>query len=78
MTEQQRKTRPPTSAEVLVARALGQPDPWAEIELETTPSAVRLAGRIQPVPESAKPPGMSTADWYARRAGDEEDGPDAA
>ena len=80
MTEQQRRTRRPTTAEVHVARALGRPDPWAEVEVETTPAAVRLAARIQPVRESAKPKGTSTSTWYAQRlrGAGEGDGPGAA
>lgn len=77
MVAQQRKTRPPTTAEVHAARALGRPDPWEEIEVETTPAGVRLAGRILPMRESRKPKNMDTATWYAMRIrGD--DGPDAA
>lgn len=78
MTEQQRETRPPTTAEVHAARALGRPNPWEEIEVETTPAGVRLAGRILPMRESRKPKNMNTADWYAQRVRGGDDGPDAA
>ncbi|MFC8201342.1 hypothetical protein ACFUTV_38995 [Streptomyces sp. NPDC057298] len=75
---QQRKTRtrPATAAERLAARALGEPE-LTEVEIDVTPSAVQHAARVLDPRESAKPKGMSTAEWYARRVRGEE-GPDAA
>lgn len=66
MTEQQRKTRPPTTAEVHAARVLGQPEP-VEVELDVTPTAKLHAARLAAPRESEKPAGMSTSDWYGQR-----------
>jgi hypothetical protein len=74
--ERQTKTRPATSAERHAARALGQPD-LVEVEEDVTPSAEIHAARVAAPRKSAKPPGMQTAEWFARRARGE-DGPDAA
>ncbi|MFC4500662.1 MULTISPECIES: hypothetical protein [Streptomyces] len=61
------RTRRPTSAEIHAARFLGQPDPEA-IEVDLTPSAALHAARMVAPRKSAKPAGMQTAEWYARRA----------
>ena len=76
MTEKQRKTRPPTTAELHAARAHGQPDP-EEVQVDATPVAVLHAARVTALRKSAKPAGMQTAEWFARRTRGE-DGPDAA
>lgn len=78
MTKQQKATRKPTAAERLAARALDRPDP-EEIEVDVTPSAVRLAERIGAPGKSPKPAGMDTATWYEERAREGGGGPlDAA
>lgn len=61
------RTRKPTAAERLAARALGRPEP-EEIVEDMTSSAVLHAERLVSASKSAKPAGMSTAAWYARRA----------
>lgn len=67
VTKQQKATRKPTAAEVHAARLRGDADPWADVAVDTTPAAVRLAARVQPVPKSEKPAAMSTAEWYGAR-----------
>lgn len=74
---EQRKTRPPTPAERHAARALGLAEP-VEIVEDVTPTAERHAARVLARRKSPKPPKMSTADYYARRALGGDGGPDAA
>jgi len=66
MTEQQRKTRPPTPAEIHAARALGLVEP-VEIVDDVTPTADLHAARLSAPRKSAKPAGMQTADYYGQR-----------
>jgi len=74
----EKTTRPPTTGEVHAARLRGAEDPWAPIEVDERPAGVRLVERIERLPPSRKPKGVSTAEWYARRARasdpDEEEG----
>lgn len=65
--ERRTRTRRPTPAERHAARALGQPEPH-EVEVDVTPSAARHAAGLAAVPESAKPKGTQTFDWYATRS----------
>lgn len=74
--ERRTRTRPATPAERLAARALGREEP-TEVTEDVTPSASLHAARLLAPGKSAKPAGMTTAEWYARRARGE-DGPDAA
>ncbi|MFI5684658.1 hypothetical protein [Streptomyces sp. NPDC051636] len=69
--ERKTRTRRPTAAERLAARALGRPEP-EEVSEDVTPSAALHAERLTAPRESAKPRGMQTADWYALRARGEE------
>jgi hypothetical protein len=75
--ERKTRTRRPTPAERLAARALGQPDP-EEVTEDVTPTADLIAERMTEPRKSAKPKGMQTADWYALRARRGDDDPDAA
>lgn len=61
------RTRKPTAAERHAARALGRPEPQEIVE-DMTSSAVLHAERLTAPRTSAKPEGMQTGDWYARRA----------
>lgn len=74
--ERKTKTRRPTPAERHAARALGEVEP-TEVTEDVTPTATVHAARLTDPRKSAKPKGMQTSAWYARRAlgGD---GPDAA
>lgn len=74
--ERKTRTRRPTSAERLAARALGQVEP-EEVTEDVTPTAQLHAARVTAPRKSAKPAGMQTSTWYARRARGE-DGPPAA
>ena len=65
--EPKTRTRRPSAAERLAARALGRPEPEG-IVVEVTSSAALHAERLAAPRVSAKPEGMQTADWYARRA----------
>lgn len=76
-TGRKTRTRRPTSAERLAARALGQAEP-AEVEVDVTPTAVLIAERMTSPRKSAKPAGMQTSTWYALRARGGDDGPEAA
>lgn len=73
------RTRPPTAAERLAARALGRDEPEEVVE-DVRPAGVRLAERLAVPGKPAKPKAMSTAAWHASRyqAAGEDDGPDAA
>lgn len=74
--ERKTRTRPATPAERHAARALGREEP-TEVTEDVTPTAALHAGRLLAPGKSAKPAGMQTSEWYARRARGE-DGPDAA
>jgi len=75
--ERKTRTRPATPAERLAARVLGRPEP-VEVEVEVTSVAQLHAARLTAPRPSAKPKGMQTSTWYARRAlGGEEPDPAA-
>lgn len=73
--ERKMRSRKLTPAERHAARALGRPD-LVEVEEDVTPTAEIHAARVA-ARRSAKPAGMPTATWYARRIRGE-GGPDAA
>lgn len=68
MTEQSKpRTRKPTTAERLSARALGREEP-VEIEVETRSAGQRLAERLGiSAAERTVPEGMSAAEYHIRR-----------
>ncbi|MCX5170563.1 hypothetical protein OG616_21460 [Streptomyces antibioticus] len=74
--ERKTRTRRPTPAERLAARALGQAEP-EEVAVDVTPTAALIAERLTAPRKSAKPAGMQTAEWFALRARGEA-GPPAA
>lgn len=75
--ERKTTTRRATPAERHAARALGRPEP-EDVEEDVTPTASLHAARLTGPRESAKPKGVQTFDWYARRATGGQDGPPAA
>lgn len=70
-----RKTH--SSAEKLAARFHGTELPALE-EGERPSAAEQLADRVGPLEVSARPAGMSTADWFASRYQSDEDDETAA
>lgn len=60
-------TRPATPAEKAAARAAGLPVP-SVVEVVMTTAAEQHAARLGAPRKSPKPAGMSTSDYYGRRA----------
>lgn len=73
------KTRPATAAEKLAARARGEEIPEL-IELPSVPSGEQHMARMRErrAEPARRPPGMSSADWYARHYQPQEERPDDA
>ncbi|MCX4824883.1 hypothetical protein OG883_34525 [Streptomyces sp. NBC_01142] len=77
----EQKTRPATAAEKLAARARGEEIPELIVLPSVSSSEQHLARmRERRAEPERRPPGVSTADWFARhyQPQDEDEGPDDA